>query len=75
VESAANQLRLKEIGGQMKPAPVKPDVTFDVLQKLYIRVGTIESVDGVEGSKKLIKLIVNLYSNTSGGSTCLEKSD
>jgi tRNA-binding protein len=37
----------------MKPAPVKPDVTFDDLQKLDIRVGTIESVDDVEGSKKL----------------------
>ena len=44
----------------MKPAPVKPDVTFDDLQKLDIRVGTIESVDDVEGSKKLAKLIVNL---------------
>ena len=43
----------------MKPAPVKPDVTFDDLQKLDIRVGTIESVHDVEGSKKLVKLIVN----------------
>ena len=43
----------------MKPAPVKPDVTFDDLQKLDIRVGTIESVTEVEGSKKLVKLIVN----------------
>ena len=43
----------------MKPAPVKPNVTFDELQKLDIRVGTIESVTDVEGSKKLVKLIVN----------------
>ena len=37
----------------MKPAPVKPDVTFDDLQKLDIRVGTIESVHDVQDSKKL----------------------
>jgi tRNA-binding protein len=43
----------------MKPAPVKPDVTFNDLQKLDIRVGTVESVDDFEGSKKLVKLIVN----------------
>ncbi len=43
----------------MVPAPIKPDVTFDELQKIDIRVGTIESVDHVEGSKKLVKLIVN----------------
>ena len=51
--------RLKDIGGQMKPAPVKPEITLGDLQKLDIRVGTIESVDDVEGSKKLVKLIVN----------------
>ena len=48
----------------MKPAPVKPDVTFDDLQKLDIRVGTIESVDDIEGSKKLEKLIVNFGDHT-----------
>ena len=48
----------------MKPAPVKPDVTFDDLQKLDIRVGTIESVDDVEASKKLVKLIVNFATIT-----------
>ncbi len=48
----------------MKPAPVKPDVTFDDLQKLDIRVGTIESVDDVEGSKKLVKLIVDFGDHT-----------
>lgn len=48
----------------MKPAPVKPNVTFEDLQKLDIRVGTIESVDNVEGSKKLVKLIVNFGDHT-----------
>ena len=48
----------------MKPAPVKPDVTFDDLQKLDIRVGTIESVDDIEGSNKLVKLIVDFGDHT-----------
>jgi len=43
----------------MKPAPVKPNVTIDDLQKLDIRVGTIESVEDVAGSKKLLKLTVS----------------
>ena len=43
----------------MKPAPVKPNVTIDDLQKLDIRVGTIESVEDVAGSKKLVKLTVS----------------
>ena len=57
-------LRLKDIGEQMKPAPIKPDITFDDLQKIDIRVGTIESVDSVESSKKLVKLIVNFGDHT-----------
>jgi tRNA-binding protein len=51
-------------GGEMKPAPVKPDITFDDLQKIDIRVGTIESVDDVENSKKLVKLSVNFGDHT-----------
>jgi tRNA-binding protein len=51
-------------GGEMKPAPVKPDITFDDLQKIDIRVGTIESVDDVENSKKLVKLRVNFGDHT-----------
>ena len=43
----------------MKPAPVKPNVTIEDLEKLDIRVGTIESVDDVPGSKKLVKLVVD----------------
>jgi tRNA-binding protein len=48
----------------MKPAPVKPEVTINDLQKLDIRVGTIESVADVEDSKKLIKLTVNFGDHT-----------
>ena len=54
----------KQTGGSMKPAPVKPEVSFDVLEKLDIRVGTIASVDDVAGSKKLVKLIVNFGDHT-----------
>ena len=43
----------------MKPAPVKPNIAIEDLEKLDIRVGTIESVDDVPGSKKLVKLVVD----------------
>jgi tRNA-binding protein len=48
----------------MKPAQMKPNVTIEDLQKLDIRVGTIETVDDVEGSKKLVKLTVNFGDHT-----------
>jgi len=41
------------------PAPVKPLVSMDALEKLDIRVGTIEAVDEVAGSDKLVALRVN----------------
>lgn len=48
----------------MKPAPVKPDVTIDDVKKLDIRVGTIEAVADVEGSKKLVRLTVGFGDHT-----------
>jgi tRNA-binding protein len=42
-----------------RPAPVKPTVAFDLLEKLDVRVGTIERVEEVKGSNKLVKLSVN----------------
>ena len=42
-----------------KPAPVKPSVPIDVLNKIDIRVGTIDLVEEVKGSDKLVKLTVN----------------
>jgi tRNA-binding protein len=42
-----------------EPAPVKPEVTFDVVERLDVRVGTIEAVAEVKGSDKLLKLTVN----------------
>jgi len=43
----------------MNPAPIKELVTIDDLAKLDIRVGTIDAVGDVEGSKKLVNLTVN----------------
>jgi tRNA-binding protein len=40
-------------------APVKPAITFDVLEKIDVRVGTIELVEDVQASNKLVKLTVN----------------
>lgn len=41
------------------PAPVKSQIAIDDLDKIDIRVGTIERVDLVPGSHKLVKLTVD----------------
>ncbi len=43
----------------MTVAPIKPIVSYDVFDKIDIRVGTIESVQDVQGSDKLVRLIVD----------------
>jgi tRNA-binding protein len=43
----------------MKPAAVKPAVSFEDFQKLDIRVGTIERVEEIEGSRSLMRLKVD----------------
>ena len=43
----------------MTPAPIKPVVSLDDLEKLDIRVGTIREVADVPNSKKLVELVVN----------------
>jgi len=40
-------------------APVKPEITYDELDKVDIRVGTILRVEDVEKSKKLLRLTVD----------------
>ena len=40
-------------------APIKPIISAGVLDQLDIRVGTIESVQDVPGSDKLVRLIVD----------------
>ena len=42
-----------------RPAPVKPAVTPDALERLDIRVGSIVRVEEVRGSSKLLKLTVD----------------
>jgi tRNA-binding protein len=41
------------------PVPVKPVVGIEALEALDIRVGTIERVEEIPGSEKLMKLSVN----------------
>ncbi len=43
----------------MTPAPIKPTVPFSALEALDIRVGTIESVEEVPKSAKLLRLTVS----------------
>lgn len=43
----------------MSPAPVKPLIDTTVLDQIDVRVGTIESVDAIAGSEKLVQLRVN----------------
>ena len=43
----------------MTLAPIKETISFDVLERIDVRVGTIERVDDVPGSKKLVRLTVH----------------
>ncbi|MEW6130062.1 MAG: tRNA-binding protein [Acidobacteriota bacterium] len=43
----------------INPAPLKPLITFDILNQIDIRVGTIELVEDVAGSNKLVRLTVD----------------
>ena len=55
------------VGGQlakMTPAPVKPLVPLSVIEAIDVRVGTIQRVDDVPGSKKLLKLTVSFGDHT-----------
>jgi len=43
----------------MTPAPIKPAIDMSLLEKIDVRVGTIEVVEGVPKSDKLLALRVN----------------
>jgi tRNA-binding protein len=45
-------------GSTMTPAPIKPFISADDLDKIDIRVGTILAVENVANSDKLVKLLV-----------------
>ena len=42
-----------------KLLPVKPTITYQELEKIDVRIGTIRTVDDVEGSDKLLRLTVD----------------
>ena len=44
---------------QIKVAPIKPNISIDLVEKVDIRVGTIKLVEDVKGSDKLVKLTVD----------------
>ena len=46
------------------PAPVKPAVSFSVIESLDIRLGTIRAVDDVPASRKLLRLTVSFGDHT-----------
>jgi tRNA-binding protein len=46
------------------PAPIKPAITKDVLESIDIRIGTIEAVNDVPGSDKLLALTVDFGDHT-----------
>ena len=48
----------------LKPAPVKPPVSIEDLDRLDLRVGTIRRVDDVAGSDKLIRMTVDFGDHT-----------
>lgn len=48
----------------MNPAPIKPTVILDALEKLDIRIGTIEAVSDVPGADQLCQLRVNFGDHT-----------
>jgi tRNA-binding protein len=54
----------KPTGTAMTPAPIKPAVSLDALEKLDIRIGTIASVEDVPGAEQLCQLRVNFGDHT-----------
>ena len=48
----------------MPPAPVKPTISIEDLQRVDVRVGTILSAEEVPGSRKLVRLTVDFGDRT-----------
>jgi methionine--tRNA ligase beta chain len=49
---------------EIQVAPIKPTIPFDVLDKIDVRVGTIDLVEDVPKSDKLVKLTVDFGDHT-----------
>ena len=45
--------------GLMKPAPVKPEIEFEDVERLDVRTGTVLAVEAIPESRKLMKLTVD----------------
>jgi methionine--tRNA ligase beta chain len=48
----------------MTPAPIKPLISLDYLNKIDIRVGTVLAVEDVPNSEKLVRLKVDFGDHT-----------
>jgi len=48
----------------MTPAPIKPSISLEYLEKIDIRVGTILAVEDVANSEKLVRLNVDFGDHT-----------
>lgn len=48
----------------MPLAPIKETISFELLDRIDVRVGTVERVDDVPGSKKLVRLRVDFGDHT-----------
>jgi tRNA-binding protein len=45
--------------GTLNTAPVKPSISLDILNRIDVRVGTIEAVEDIQSSVNLVRLIVD----------------
>ena len=43
----------------LKPANIKPEIDYEIFKKVDIRVGTIELVEDIPKSDKLVRMTVN----------------
>ena len=48
----------------MTPAPIYPQISSELLNQIDIRAGTIQLVENVPGSDRLVKLTVNFGDHT-----------
>ena len=48
----------------MTPAPIKETIAFEILDRIDIRIGTIERIEEVPKSDKLVRLIVDFGDHT-----------
>ncbi len=49
---------------QFTPAPVAPTISFEMFEKIDVRVGTIERVEDIPRSTNLVRLIVDFGDHT-----------